>query len=496
MRNVKFLIIALILMPLFSSCSKADNATLTFERTALYFSKWGDKEAQSIKYVATNATKVAVSTCSEGWSASINESTRTLTVSAPGAKSEGITNDDLSKEGQVVVNALNRDGEYTSYEIHLYITSTSQVLDENDSRANCYVVTQPTADYYFDVMHRPDGTELATTSVKLLWQSNAGVVENVNLVDNQVSFYVGEIEEGSNKLENTNAVIAAYNKAGEIIWSWHLWIVEENPLQDFVSYANGATFMRQNLGAFTNSDGVNDEQKILDSYGMYYQWGRKDPFPRPYFFDASSADDESRYNHKGSYITETRIESSSKSGILSYAINNPMNFITNASCIEEGGDGIGDWLVSADNSLWNDTSKSVYDPCPFGWRVPTAQDLSFLQLSDTEDSKSVNEVRGQYGWHLSYGTSSYFWPACGRRRYTDGKVENINYYTKEEYNPSLDYDPQPQPWAGYYWTSTTAEEGKAIAMHFDLRTTRSINKFDTNLLAHKANGFQVRCIKR
>ena len=493
MRNVKFLIIALMLMPLFSSCNKADSATLTFERTALYFSKWGDK-AQSIRYVATNATSVAVSTCSEGWSAFIDKSTRTLTVSPVGATSEGLTNDDLLKEGTVVVNALNKEGQHTSYEISVYITSASQVLDEN-GRANCYVVTKPSANYYFDVMHRPDGEDLATASIKLLWQSNTGVVKNVNLVDNQASFYVRSTDEDSNKFENTNAVIAAYDKAGEIIWSWHLWIVEENPLSNFDTYANGAIFMRQNLGAFTNSNGANEEQKILDSYGMYYQWGRKDPFPRPYFFDASSADDESRYNHKGTYITETRVERSAKNGTIAYVTNNPMNFITNASCIEEGGDGIGDWLISADNNLWNDTTKSVYDPCPFGWKVPSVQDLLCLQLPDTEDNKTVDEVRGQYGWYLSDGTSTYFWSACGRRRYTDGKVENINYYTKEEYNPSLDYDPQPQPWAGYYWTSTTDGKGRAFSMHFDLRTTRSTNKFDTKHLAHKANGFQIRCIK-
>ena len=484
MKSVKYLIVALMSLVAFAACKKGAEASLVLECNSLYFSSWEDEE-QVISYVPQNAVTVAVASYSNGWEASVHMPSRTISVKPVGTYEEGMTNDDLPKEGSVVVNALNKEGQATSFYIYLYITQT-HTLDAEGS-ANCYVVTSPSTSYTFDVMHRPDGSELATKSVKLLWQSNQGVVKHIDMVDNNAVFYVGASKEDASKVVDTNAVIAACDAAGSVLWSWHLWIVNENPLEATDSYSNGKTFMQKNLGAFTNANGSNEEQKILDSYGMYYQWGRKDPFPRPLYFDATGAYDEDRYDENGTYIKEVFAERTSVNGTLEYITKNPMHFILNASCVAEGGDGIGDWLATADNTLWSDDKKSLYDPCPHGWRVPTAEDLAVLMLSDDEDNRPLDPLRKQYGWHLSDGTGKYFWSACGRRRYNDGKVENMN--SKDDVYPS-----QPQPWEGYYWTSTT-KDGKAVSLYFDLTTTRTINKFDNAHPARRANGFQVRCVK-
>ena len=495
MKSIRFIGAVLLSMFALSSCNSGDDsAVLTLEHTALYFASW-DSPAQSVAYVASNAESVAVSGYSEGWEAYVDGNARQIVVRPVGATTEGTTNADLSKDGYVTVNALNKKGEASSYYIYLYISESINLDNEGSERANCYIATKALANYTFDAMHRPDGSELATESIQLLWQSNPKVISHAAKSGNNAQFFVNEESSNSGTVSEANAVIAAYNSAGEVIWSWHIWVTNNNPLLATDTYSNGKSFMRQNLGAFTNSNGEADEQKILDSYGMYYQWGRKDPFPRPLFFDASGAYNEDRYNANGTYISEVVEELTSSIGTINYTTKYPMQFITNASCIEEDGNGVGDWLASGDNTLWSESQKGLYDPCPYGWRVPTAEDLEVLHLADAEDTASLETLRKQYGWHLSDGVSTYFYPACGRRRYTDSKVENMNYYTKEEYNPSLDYDPQPQPWAGYYWTSTTDASGKAVAMYFDLRTTRTINKLETNRLVRKANGLQVRCVK-
>ena len=439
--------------------------------------------------MATNAQSVAISSFSVGWSAIVNEATRTITVWPVGATEEGMTEADLPTEGTVVVNALNEDNEATSYSIYVYIATTESVDGDGKALANCYVVTKPATSYTFDVMHRPDGTEMETNSVKLLWQSNPNVVKNVNFVDGKVVFYVAPYSDDVLRVEDTNAVIAAYDKGGDIIWSWHLWVVNENPLLAIDEYSNGKTFMRQNLGAFTNSNGSIEAEKIHASYGMYYQWGRKDPFPRPYYYDASGADDESRYNDTGSYITEVYEERTSSNGTVAYVTENPMVFITTAADLDVE-DGSFDWLAPdfSDDNLWSDEKKSLYDPCPYGWRVPTAADLSVLAADPNEGADLNETLRKQYGWHLSDGVSTYFWSACGRRRYSDGKVDNMNY--KEGVYPS-----EPQPWEGHYWTSSTTSDGKAVSLYFDLTTTRTINKFNNAYSERRANGFQVRCVK-
>ena len=468
-----------------TACNKEKSAELVLERTSLYFSSWSDAP-QIVSYVATNATMVAINTYSDGWHAEVDMASSTIMVWPVGTSEEGKTNDDLPKEGSVVVNALNKEGQATSYFINLYITETISL--DAEGTANSYVITVPNTNYTFDVMHRPDGTALDTKSVALLWQSNRDVVKNVDMVNNRASFYVVDDAENSSKVIDTNAVIAAYNGVGEVVWSWHLWIVNENPLTATDTYSNGKVFMQKNLGAFTNANGASEAQKILDSYGMYYQWGRKDPFPRPLYYNASGAYDEDLYNQSGTYISEVFAERNATNGTLGYITKFPMHFITNAACVDEGGDGIGDWLISADNNLWSDNAKSVYDPCPYGWRVPSEEDLSVLKLSEDEDTKPLESLREQFGWHLSDGNNKFFYSACGRRRYNDGKVENMNH--KDDVYPS-----QPQPWEGYYWTSSTSADGKAVALYFDLTTTRTINKFFRSHSARKANGFQVRCVK-
>ena len=486
MKSVKYLILALVSLVTFAACNKEVEASLVLERTSLYFSSWEDEE-QVVSYVPHNAVTVAVASYSMGWDAYVDMPSRTITIRPVGTSEEGMTNDDLPKEGSVVVNALNKEGQATSYYIYLYVTQT-QALDA-EVRANCYVVTSPSTSYAFDVMHRPDGSELPTNSVKLLWQSNPDVVKHVDKVGDNALFYVtSDAEADDVRVVDTNAVIAAYDASENVIWSWHLWIVNESPFASTDTYSNGKVFMQKNLGAFTNANGSTEEQKILDSYGMFYQWGRKDPFPRPLYFDATGAYDEDRYDKDGIYIKEVFAERTSANGTIDYITKNPMHFITNASCVAEGGDGIGDWLVTANNTLWSDTEKSVYDPCPAGWRVPTAEDLKVLKLSDDEDNKPLDGLRKQYGWHLSDDVGKYFWSACGRRRYSDGMVENMN--SKEDVYPS-----QPQPWEGYYWTSSTTADGKAVSLYFDLTTTRTINKFDNAHPARRANGFQVRCVK-
>lgn len=93
-----------------------------------------------------------------------------------------------------------------------------------------------------------------------------------------------------------NAVIAGYNASGTIVWSWHIWVNDDTPAQlskavtyttypwdnnQIYGYGNAAgkprvagfPFMSCNLGAMNNNIGA-------DACGLFYQWGRKDPFPQ------------------------------------------------------------------------------------------------------------------------------------------------------------------------------------------------------------------------
>lgn len=168
-----------------------------------------------------------------------------------------------------------------------------------------------------------------------------------NLIDGYVLFDVEGVE-GAEDIDFTlpymgNAVIAAYNTIGEIIWTWHIWVTDR-PYN--VNYGNGYIAQDRNLGACVHNGDLYPE--IAE--GLYYQWGRKDPiFPQHETIDGPLTMTESHLN------PDKEINSSSN-----------------------------DWLRSNYDYLWGyvaervDVRKTMYDPCPLGYRVSdnhTFQDI-------------------------------------------------------------------------------------------------------------------------
>lgn len=102
-----------------------------------------------------------------------------------------------------------------------------------------------------------------------------------------------------------NALIAAYNNEdytkGDIIWSWHIWVTDNDPA-NVANAINYMTYSWDNSGIHADPDNPSEAARIKgysvmpcnlgalefepttgnprsDTYGLQYQWGRKDPFP-------------------------------------------------------------------------------------------------------------------------------------------------------------------------------------------------------------------------
>jgi uncharacterized protein (TIGR02145 family) len=244
---------------------------------------------------------------------------------------------------------------------------------------------------------------------------------------------------------------------------------------------NGQTMMSINLGAELNSNGSTDGAVIYKSYGMYYQWGRKDPFVGPQKYNFPSNANQLIYNTKGYATSLSYVDSTAEQGTVAWSVANPMALIK--GCKANGYD----WLYAdSGEELWSAETKSLYDPCPAGWRVPTDALFVGLDIKSAEDDMMWDEAQKQYGWHLVDKTTEreYFFTAQGRRNYLDCRLDIFN-----------DDATLPVPWSGYYWTSTTNEED-AKALYFDLNTaTRTWNGIDLSRPMHRANAMPVRCVK-
>ena len=138
------------------------------------------------------------------------------------------------------------------------------------------------------------------------------------------------------------SALVAIKKNGTIIWSYLIWVTESAPAGNVLPPLGGQ---------------------------LYFQWGRKDPL------NASSA-------YAGNQGT----------GGLSYSISHPCHFIANSG----SGNGL-DWFTEnadgQDDALWGEGgSKSVWDPCPSGYRVPSSSD-------------SVSGASYNYGYLTCMGTT-------------------------------------------------------------------------------------------
>lgn len=238
-----------------------------------------------------------------------------------------------------------------------------------DGTANCYIVSE--ADTYAFRMTKGNSSEVVTPvfSVSVLWES-FGNKEKPNVGDliQSISFQDGYIIFRTNEaFREGNALIAAHDAAGTIKWSWHIWLTDA-PQE--IEYANDAGIMMdRNIGATS----AFPEEDARPTYGLLYQWGRKDPFLSLYPEGTGTTDVESTLSYHGSKDAVSVDES----------IKDPISFFTRVIGSNQYPNVHWSTLLTQDRyssesyqyifehifSLWQ-SDKTIYDPCPPGWRVP------------------------------------------------------------------------------------------------------------------------------
>ena len=330
--------------------------------------------------------------------------------------------------------------------------------------ANCYIVSEAGKYKFKTVKGNSNESVGSVSSCEVLWESfGTATTPSIGDLIKSVSYKDGYIGfETATTFREGNAVIAAKDANGTILWSWHIWLTDQPQGQ---TYKNGAgVMMDRNLGAISSTPGD------VGALGLLYQWGRKDPF-----LGASSISDD--IEAKSTITWPSSVLSSSSTGTIAYATAHPTTFITvtdnNNNC---------DWYYtgssSTDNTRWQ-SSKTVYDPCPAGWRVPDGGESGVWSkafgTSDywvtSSNSDSVNKgmdfskTDKKLGW---YGPIWY--PASSCRANGSGSL----YYVGS---------------AGGYWSVSPNDIG-AFSLCFG--NEGYINPADSN---SRAYGQSVRCLQ-
>ncbi len=162
--------------------------------------------------------------------------------------------------------------------------------------------------------------------------------------------------------------LIAIKKGDTILWSYLIWVTAEAPSGNVIPPLGGQ---------------------------LYFQWGRKDPL------SAASA-----------------YAGNQGAGGLSYSISHPCDFIEG---VDNGYDWFTDSYSNQDDTLWGEGgSKTVWDPCPSGYRVPSSSD----GVSGTSDD---------YGYLICIGNNLFVY---------GGNM----YWTRDAYK---DYTPHQSYYSSY-----------------------------------------------
>ncbi len=262
-----------------------------------------------------------------------------------------------------------------------------------------------------------DGVKL---TCELLWMDTPGGFSNASAISSVAMHNAsGGIDAGISVKAGSaegNAVVALMAD-GTIIWSWHIWVTGYDPSAAAgQNVVGGYTLMDRNIGALNKTPGDRD------SFGLAYQWGRKDPFPGS---DGSRqgtwielSDYREIWNGAGELLTVGENGTGISIGIppfsdeidgIAYATNNPSKYIkglgptyyvfwtSNSTMLNPG-------TLKAD--LWGGSTsgtqgaKSVFDPCPAGWRVAHSPEIA---VALGEKGGTIGVAEG-----MDFGECGYF----------------------------------------------------------------------------------------
>ena len=402
---------------------------------------------------ATASNKNIIWTSSSPENVSISANKSVCTVNAM----QGIT--------KATITAKTEDGEYSA-KCTVSVQGAQALYGASTEKSNCYVIYQPGI-YVLDLFQGNSST--AVTGVKkadVLWETfgtDESITAGALVTDyfyseclNKIVFKVPGSNTNPNIVKSGNALIAAKSASGVTLWSWHLWICNGYiPDRNTQPYKNGVVMMDRNLGA-TGKTGTKGEDR-----GLLYQWGRKDPFP-----GFSTGINLAVVTYPAGPMR------TAANRTLEYSIAWPKEFICGTSGNEY------DWLNESNRTLWTST-KSKYDPCPPGWRVPNGGPTNTSGV-----------------WRQSSGASE-FYVYCDTNADLSEKFgpssSTIYYPLSGSYDNS--YDTMTP---GYYWSCTPADSGRNS---YCLKVDRNVsdnhwNNIHTDATVPRSYGCAVRCCKK
>lgn len=250
-------------------------------------------------------------------------------------------------------------------------------------------------------------------SAELSMADTDGIFSNIEVVSGGSCKYIKFVV-SSAPTTGANGVISILDANGVVMWSWHIWVWPDDLTPVTITNNTGVDYNILPVNLATKKDASTSGKM----YNWFYQWGRPTPMLPPSAYNSTT--------NATNYGVRTFAVSSAKADTYGAGIQSPQTFYKNSSSPYN-------WFGSSlCYNLWdanctstgnsdNTVVKTVYDPCPVGFKMPNGNTFTYF---------SVSNVVGSFnnGWYFKRNaddTTGVFFPAPGYRSSSNGSLGNV-----------------------------------------------------------------------
>ena len=326
-------------------------------------------------------------------------------------------------------------------------------------------------------------------------------------------------------MQQANAIVAVRDNQGKIMWSWHIWVTEHDVYNENVyglqdeedGTLNAYRLMGWNLGwvdgkmvyynqrdlSYTFTQDVSGRTAVLnvkqegdaldykDVGSTYYQWGRKDPIVALRNRNAVGSGDyrphetvDSKYGYK--YV--------SKQVTLGESIQNPNIFYVHAGSTQ--------WLTPFNYRLWdtsaptynagverNSSVKSIYDPSPYGFKIPPARAFGVLVNGCSASGNEGGTLNG----FIEAAPNDFKYHVYSRKNRGGEEITLTATGQRVDRSSLGDLGGLWAMYGVYYWSCNANSAGIAYSMC--IRKDSETNIYTIGFMGSQTMARPVRCIK-
>ena len=255
----------------------------------------------------------------------------------------------------------------------------------------------------------------------VVWQDTEGMISDVQLKSGSPCRKLQFRYSGA----AGNAVIAVRDEDGVIMWSWHIWGRPEGFSTVNMTYG-GRTFAFLDCNMGFKGNGPTTSEGYALGTSLYYDWGRKDPFPGTGAWNSTT-----RAGTTGSYTPSCVVSYPAAANYATLIRTPHVNYLIDSYLVSSKTGYAVNWWNAAESASQNssdpslaDFEKSVYDPCPIGFCVPQEYILkgvreNYISLAEevTHSGTKAGIVLGDTGmWpyhgYLLYNNLQYLNSYC------------------------------------------------------------------------------------